>query len=62
MFTVVQLFKTSFEGSGTEEENMPFNVLPYKKDFSIPEVVEFILIYHKVHRYLFDKLIPEFKF
>ena len=62
MFTVVQLFKTSFEGSGTEEENMPFNVLPYKNDFSIPQVVEFILIYHKVHRNLFDKLIPEFKF
>ena len=48
MFTVVQLFKTSFEGSGTEEENMPFDVLPYKSDFSIPLVAEFIFGYHKV--------------
>ena len=63
MFTVVQLFKTSFEGSGTEEENMRFNVLPYKNDFSIPQVVEFIFRYYKIWSYnVFDKLIPEFKF
>ena len=48
MFTVVQLFKTSFEGSGTEQENMHFNVLPYKNDFSIPQVAELIFRYYKV--------------
>ena len=47
MFTVVQLFKTSFEGLGTEEENMPFNLLPYKNYFSIPQVAEFIFKYQK---------------
>ena len=48
MFTVVQLFKTSFEGSGTEQENMHFNVLPYKNDFSIPQVPGLIFRYYKV--------------
>ena len=47
MFTVVQLFKTSFEGSGTEEENMHLNVLPYENYFSIPHVAELIFRYYK---------------
>ena len=57
MFTVVQLFKTSFEGSGTEQENMHFNVLPYENDFSIPQVAELIFRYYKVRL-----IISQFKF